>query len=124
MFWKNKRTTQLEEKIKKLEQEKEELLLKRSLFEFFDDPIPKNQDDRKKYMSDVAFAYTIMRDKLRHFIQLEKNALAEVGYPAEQYRIYRSNIYCFTVFDQWMERCTNEHLGDLQEARNRLEVYD
>jgi hypothetical protein len=32
----------------------------------------------------------------------------------------RSNINCFRLIDEWMQKMSNEHVGNIEEIRNRF----
>lgn len=88
----------------------------------FDEAIPKDQTGRKKYMGDVSLFYTMtFKDKLKHFIGDQLNELARIGRSERGDDLIRANISCFRLIDEWMEKCQNEHLGDLEEMRNRFQ---
>jgi len=95
---------------------------RKELFALFEEAIPKDQNGRKKYMGDVSLFYTtLFKEKLRHFIGDQLNELAKIGRSERGEDMIRSNINCFRLIDEWMEKCTNEHLGDLEEMRNRFQ---
>ena len=105
------------QKLKKTEIEE---LDKKFLF-LLDDPMPKTQTERKKYVSDVALFYqTVFKKKLQHFIGLQLEELAQVGHSEEMYNTFRANINCFRLIDEWMESKTNEHIGDLENLRSQF----
>lgn len=80
--------------------------------------IPTAQSERKKYMSDCAFFYvTIFKRKLEHFKYLQLQELAYLGRDEEFYRVVRCNINCFRLIDEWMEKMTNEHVGNMESIR-------
>ncbi len=80
--------------------------------------IPDTQNGRKKYVSDIALFYqTVFKKKLQHFIGLQLEELAQIGRTELGSNIIRSNISCFRLIDEWMEKMTNEHLGNLEEVR-------
>ncbi len=107
---------ELENKIRILEAPRKEL------FALFDDVVPKEQNGRKKYMGDVSLFYTMtFKDKLKHFIGNQLEELAMFGRTDRGSDIIRSNINCFRLIDEWMDKCTNEHLGDLEEMRSRFQ---
>lgn len=110
---------QLQEKIKKLE---EQLEFKNQLVFVLNDSTPEAQTERKKYMGEIALFYgSIFKSKIQHFISLQMEELAQIGRTELGTNIIRSNINCFRIIDEWMEKCSNEHFGDLQEARNSFD---
>ncbi len=79
--------------------------------------IPKAEQERKKYMSDIAAFYAIVfKKKLESMIGSQYQALALLGKTDREYDQFRMNINCFLI-EEWFEDCTNEHLGDLEEMR-------
>lgn len=87
-----------------------------------EESIPKEQTERKKYVSDIAFFYaTIFKKKLEHFIGLQLLELSQIGRTEENYKIIRANINCFRLIQEWMEEITNEHMGNLNEVRNSFD---
>jgi len=117
-----KRIKELENEIKTLREEK---TARDSVVFFLDEKIPKEEKARKKYMADISFFHnTIFKDKITQFISLQQEQLSQIGHPEKQYDIWRSNINCFRLIDEWMERCSSEYYGDLQEIRSRLDNDD
>lgn len=123
-----KEITRLQDTIKKLEEHsalqkrKIELLEepRKEIFALFNEAIPKEQNGRKKYMGDVALFYsTIFKDKLRSFIGDQLNELGKIGRSERGEDLLRSNVSCFRLIDEWMEKCTSEYMGDLEDLRNR-----
>lgn len=85
--------------------------------------IPTSQQDRKKYVSDIAFFYsTVFKSKLQHFIGEQLQELAYLGRDEEFYKTIRCNINCFRLIDEWMEKKTNEHIGNVENIRNTLDT--
>lgn len=108
----------LQEEIKKL---KAKLELNNSIGFLLDEAIPEGETKRKRYMADISLFYsTIFRDKLKHFIGLQMEELSKLGRTEKEYEIFRSNINCFHLINDWMELRTNEHLGNLEELRNKF----
>lgn len=94
---------------------------KRLLF-ILDEAIPVEQTERKKYVSDIAFFYaSIFKEKLKHFIGLQMEELAQIGRTELGNNIIRSNISCFRLIDEWMEKMTNEHMGNIENIRSTLD---
>lgn len=115
MFKKSKEIIQLKEEIEKL---KKSLKIKDDFRFMLEESIPKEQNDRKKYVSDIAGFYTIVfKKKLEHFIGLQMKELALIGRDDKLNDIIRSNINCFRLIDEWCLEKTNEHLGNLEEMR-------
>lgn len=84
-----------------------------------DEAIPVSQQERKKYVADITFFYaTVFKDKLKHFIGLQLEELAQLGRSELGNNIIRSNINCFRLIDEWMVKIQNEHFGNIQEIRN------
>jgi len=95
--------------------------LKRITF-LLEESIPKSQQERKKYVADVAFFYsTIFRDKLKHFIGMQLEALAQEGRPIVDDQFIRSSISVFRLIDEWMVNQTTEHIGDVENIRKNLD---
>ena len=123
MFKNNsKEILQLKERIKELE---EILDAKTSVSFLLDEAIPKGETDRKKYMADCAMFYAmIFKDKLKHFIGLQMEELSKFGRSREAEDFFRANINCFRLIDEWMDKNTKEHFGNLEELRNNFEDND
>lgn len=84
--------------------------------------IPKAQQERKKYMGDIAFFYSsIFKSKIQHFIGMQLEALAIEGRPVLNDQFIRSSISVFRLIDEWMEERTSEHIGNVTGIRNSLE---
>lgn len=112
----------LHSKIKELE---EKLEYKKQLVFTLDESIPNDQNGRKQYMSDVAAFYALVfKNKIPHFISLQMEELAVIGRTELGSNIIRSHISCFRLIDEWMQKCTNEHLGNLNEARQSFNEDD
>lgn len=95
---------------------------RKDIFALFDDVVPKGQTERKKYMGDISLFYTMtFKDKLKHFIGDQLQELAKIGRTERGEDLIRANVNCFRLIDEWMEKCTNEHLGDLEEMRHRFQ---
>lgn len=108
---KGKRTTQPK---KNTEDKKLLFILKES--------IPFSQSERKKYVSDIALFYqSIFKKKIEHFIGLQLEELAQIGRTELGNNIIRANINCFRLIDTWMEKMTNEHVGNLESIRKSLD---
>ena len=83
---------------------------KKLLF-ILEESIPFAQNERKKYVSDIALFYqTIFKSKLQHFIGLQLEELAQIGRTELGNNVIRANINCFRLVDTWMEKMTNEHV--------------
>lgn len=109
---------QLQNRIKELE---EQVKIKNDLVFLLDEAIPKEGTARKRYMADIALFYgTIFKEKLQHFISDQLTELAQIGRTELGSNIIRSNINCFRLIDTWMKDRTNEHLGNLQEMREKF----
>jgi len=116
MIKKSEGTTQLQKEIKEL---KEQLELKNKLVFMLDESIPKEQSERKKYVADVAFFYgSVFKKKIQEFIGSQLEELAQIGRTELGNNIIRSNINCFRLIDEWMEKMSNEHFGNLEEIRS------
>jgi len=88
-----------------------------------EEAIPVAQQERKKYVSDIALFYqTIFKDKLKHFIGMQLEELAQIGRSEYGNNIIRSNINCFNLIDTWMKEKTSEHIGNVETIRNSLDV--
>ena len=130
MFFTSNRTSELQQRINNLEKRLKEkdkqiehLLVRRSVIEMLKENIPIQGLAREKYVADISIFYvSIFKDKITHFISLQKEALSQMGRPDREYEIYRSNINCFLLIDDWMQTLTNEHLGDLEEKRSAAEL--
>lgn len=113
---------QLRNRIKELEQQLE---FKNQLRFTLDDSIPKDQNGRKEYMSNVAAFYALVfKNKIPNFISLQMEELAQIGRTELGSNVIRSNINCFRIIDEWMQDCTNEHMGNLNEARQSFNEDD
>lgn len=112
-------TLQLKNRIKELE---EQLEFKNKLVFLLEEAIPKEQEDRKKYVADIAFFYgVVFKKKLQHFMGLQMEELAQIGHTELMQNIIRSNINCFRLLSEWFEQKSNEHFGNLEEIRNSLD---
>jgi len=110
---------QLQKRIKELE---EELEIKNKLIFALEDSVPKIPTERKKYVADIHFFYaTIFKNKIKHFIGMQLEELAQVGRSELGSNILRSNINCFRLIQEWFERMSNEHMGDVEEINNSLD---
>lgn len=90
--------------------------------ELAEELIPKEANARRNYMSDIALFYEkIMKDKIRHWISMQKEELSLVGRTPEQYEFFRACINCFRLIDDWLERCEREHLSNLHEKRQSFD---
>lgn len=75
---------------------------------------------RKQYISNVAgFFPNILKPQLLSMIIEQKNTLARFGLLERETDILRSNINCFQLLLEWGERCVNEHVGNIEETRQR-----
>jgi len=93
---------------------------KKLLF-LLNESIPIGNTERKKYVSDISYFYaSIFKDKLQHFIGLQLVELARVGQTELMTQTIRSNINCFRLIDEWMQKMSNEHVGNIEEIRNRF----
>jgi len=87
-----------------------------------EEAIPKSQQERKKYVGDIAYFYSsIFKNKLQHFIGMQLEALATEGRPVVNDQFLRSSISVFRLIDEWMEQKTNEHIGNVTTIRNSLD---
>lgn len=87
-----------------------------------DEAIPVEQNQRKKYVSDIALFYgSVFKQKLKHFIGLQLQELAEIGRTELGTNIIRSNINCLRLIDEWFDERSREHFGDLENARISLD---
>lgn len=94
---------------------------KKLLF-ILEESIPVAQEERKKYVSDIAFFYsTVFKQKLKHFIGMQLEALATEGRPVVSDQFIRCSISCFRLIDEWCETMTNEHIGNMTQVRNSLD---
>lgn len=129
----NNRTPELQNKIIDLEaklKEKDAVIEKmhgllnahNTLIEFFDEHKTDNETERKKYVSDVTMSYvTVFKKQFPQFIFDQQQFLSMFGRSEKEYDIIRCNINVIRLFEEWMIRMTNEHLGDLEESRNKVE---
>jgi len=110
--------TQLQKRIKELE---EQLEFKNMLSFVLNDPVPEGETARKKYVSDIALFYqSVFREKLKHFIGLQLEELAQIGRTELSTNVIRANINCFRLIDEWMNAKANEHIGNVEEIRKSL----
>lgn len=95
---------------------------KKQITFLLEESIPEAQEERKKYVADIAFFYsTIFKSKLKHFKGMQLQELSYLGRDEEFYHTIRCNINCFNLIDEWMEQKTNEHIGNMQNVRNSLD---
>lgn len=86
-----------------------------------DEAIPKGETQRKRYMADISLFYsTIFKEKLKHFIGEQMEELSRFGRSREGDDFIRASINVFRLIDEWMLKRTNEHLGNLEELRNKV----
>lgn len=84
--------------------------------------IPKSQQERKKYVGDIAYFFSsIFQTKLQHFIGEQLLDLSIRGRSKEQDDMIRANIYCFGLIEKWMKEKTSEHIGNVTNIRNSLD---
>lgn len=111
--------TQLKKRIKELEGQLE---FKNKLVFLLEESVPKDQQERKKYVGDIAFFHgSVFRNKIQHFIGMQLEELAKIGRPEILDNIIRSNISCFRIIGEWFEEKTNEHLGNLENIRSSFQ---
>jgi len=98
----------------------EKLELQRKEIEFlFEEAIPKGESQRRQYMADCALFYSsVFKDKLKHFIGMQMEELAQVGRIEQMNDFIRANINCFRLIEEWFEKNTAEHFGNLEELRS------
>lgn len=112
-------TTKKSEGTTQLKQNTKQLLF------MLEEAIPVEQVARREYTSDIAFFYAKhFKKKLQHFIGLQLEELSQIGRSEVMNDMIRSNINCFRLIDEWMDKMTKEHLGDLQEVRNSFKDGD
>lgn len=113
---------QLNKKIKDLE---EQLELKNKLVFLLEESIPSDQQEQKTYVADIAFFYgSSFKKKIQHLIGEQLNELAQIGRTELGSNIIRSNINCFRLIDEWMEKKSNEHFGNLEQIRSSFKDND
>lgn len=122
---KDKQILALETALKNKEQRIENLLAEMyahsTLVEFFNPDKKMGETERKKYVSDVALSYiNVFKKKFPEFIFDQQQALSIYGRPEKEYDIFRCNINVIRLFEEWMIKLTNEHLGDLEESRENV----
>lgn len=101
---------------------KKELSVRRSVVDLFEESIPKDQSDRKDYMSKIAVFYgTVFKSKLAHMIYQQKDTLSKLGLTKQEEDIFRSNINCLHLIDEWCEQRTNEYLGDIRQMQEGVD---
>ena len=101
---------------------KDRLEFKNGIIFLFEESIPENGTERKKYMGDIALFYqSVFKDKLKHFIGEQMKELALIGRSEMSTNIIRSSINCFRLIDEWMQEKTNEHIGDIEELRKHAQ---
>lgn len=99
-----------------------EIAIRRSVVDLMSEAIPKEQQSRRGYMQAVAAFYgTAFKDKLAHLIYQQKDTLSRLGLTKQEEDIFRSNINCLNLIDEWFEARTNEYLGDLHQVRENLD---
>ena len=119
MIEKSNGISELKKRIKELE---EQLELKNKLVFCLDDTVPKEEMERKKYVADIAFFYgSSFKKKIQHLIGQQLEELAQIGRTELGNNILRSNINCFRIIDEWMEKKSNEHFGNLETIRSSLD---
>lgn len=101
---------------------KGEIEARSSIKASFEDSIPKDQTGRKNYVSQIAAFYgVIFKEQLRTMVGQQLQMLSRVGLTKQEEDIFRSNINCLHLINEWCEERTNEHLGNLQNLREQLE---
>lgn len=104
-----------------IEKLKAKLELRDSIGFLLDEAIPKGETQRKRYMADISLFYsTIFKEKLKHFIGMQMEELSRFGRSREGDDFIRASINVFRLIDEWMLKRTNEHLGNLEELRNKV----
>jgi len=107
-------------KAKRLPQAQENKIYKKLRF-ILSEAIPTNQEERRKYVGDVAFFYgSIFSKKLEHFHGLQLEELSQIGRSQELSNIIRANINTLHLIDEWMQDMFNEHQGNIEGIRNAL----
>jgi len=118
MWISSKGLTQLQNKIKDLDH----LLDNRRVYFLLEENIPEGETGRKKYVGDVAYFYsTIFKDKLAHLIGLQMEELSQVGRDVGWYSMIRSNINALRLIDEWSDKMTKEHFGNLEQMRESFD---
>lgn len=120
------RFKKLEQENEKLKKELELVKFQRSIVISLEELIPLSQNERKEYVGRIAVFYrTVFKDKIQHFISEQLKALSRLGLTSQEEMILRSNINCFQLIDEWCESKSNEHYGNLIEAKNQSDsVFD
>jgi hypothetical protein len=98
-----------------------ELRFRRSIISVLEENVPKEQEERKQYVQQIAHFYSIFKDKLAHMVSQQKDTLAMIGLTKQEEDILRSNISCLNLIDEWFDMKTKEHFGDLHAIRESLD---
>lgn len=116
------RLKQLKKENEELKEKIEELKVVRSIESLLKAAMPMEQGARKNFVSQVALFYTTaFKDKLAEMVGDQMKVLSKIGLTNQEENILRSNINCLNLINDWCNELTNEHLGDIQMARNGLE---
>jgi len=121
-----KKNAELNKKIDYLTTENSNLKRKldiRSSIEYsLESIIPKEHTQRRNFMKDVAGFYGIIfRKQLALMKSQQLEFLSMINLTKVEEDIYRSNINCLHLIDEWFEKCTNEHFSDLNSVKQELE---
>lgn len=102
-----------------------ELEARHSVLFMLEEAVPKEQNERRKYVGDIALFYaTIFKEKLKHFRGLQLEELSKYGRSEKVNDIFRANLNCFDLMGKWMDEKTKEHFGDLETMRNSFDTEE
>ena len=111
------------EKLKKENQELRDELLARTLFiKQFDSSLPNDYEKRKAACLNIHTIYQMtLKKQLANMIAEQAETLALIGTSEKLSDIYRSNINCLRLIDEWFESRSNEYLAMINEGSQELE---
>lgn len=85
----------------------------------FNESIPTNITERKKFVADCTFFYvTLFKKQIQFFRGEQLLELSKIGRTEELNNVIRANINCFNLLDTFFEKMQNEHLSNMNEIRN------
>lgn len=108
-----------------LAQEREKsraLEIQRSVLADLKATIPVGGEDRKNYVSRVAIFFpNTLKPQLQKMIYMQADKLVDIEANERLADFYRANINCLNLLLDWGEAMTNEHMGDIEEAKRNQE---
>lgn len=98
------------------------LVAKNSIKGTLDKLIPKEEQERKNFVSDVTINYErFLKKLLLQVIEDQKDILVRLGLTERESDFFRSNINVCNLIDEWCLRQVSEHGGNMVEIRESQE---